>query len=331
NGRTALALGVGCYMSNDLSAAQKINKAVSVVVLVRSQRFDSYTLCSLTPDHLLGRLPLCSSGGLTDFEIDQKPVSVLHQRMRPVTQLGLFARPLAGQQTLGVGLRLMGVVTALLTVKVHPTVARVSLIFVPRSIFALGAKALETCPRLNQGPVDREMIVAHQLGFSRLSDHGVEKQSPHFVLHQPITILAKHRGIEALFLKLHVQKPAKQQIVAHLLAQLPLAPDRIQRHQQQRLQYLLRCHGGPSHVGIHPIKDLRQFPKLLIRHCFDPSQWMVARNTGLYENSANILACLSCVPRINTSEDTFGGDILTWPVIFRVKNIFQTRSFSATC
>ena len=57
NGRTALALGVGCYMSSDLSAAQKINKAVSVVVLVRSQRFDSYTLCSLTPDHLLGRLP----------------------------------------------------------------------------------------------------------------------------------------------------------------------------------------------------------------------------------------------------------------------------------
>src|SRR5262249_17899276 len=90
-----------------------------------------------------------------------------------------------------------------------------SLIFVPRSIFPLGAKALETCPRLNQGPVDREIIVAHQLGFSRLSDHGVEKQSPHFVLHQPITILANHRGIEALFLKLHVQKPAKQQIVAH--------------------------------------------------------------------------------------------------------------------
>src|SRR5262249_56101658 len=103
-----------------------------------------------------------------DFEIDQKPVSVLHQRMRPVTQLGLFARPLAGQQTLGVGLRLMGVVTALLTVKVHPTVARVSLIFVPRSIFALGAKALETGPPLNHGPPHRELISPHPLDFSRL-------------------------------------------------------------------------------------------------------------------------------------------------------------------
>ena len=40
NGRTALAPSVGCHMGNDLSAAQKINKAVSVVVLVRSQRFD---------------------------------------------------------------------------------------------------------------------------------------------------------------------------------------------------------------------------------------------------------------------------------------------------
>src|SRR5262249_42723505 len=42
----------------------------------------------------------------------------------------------------------------------------------------------------------------------------------------------------------------------------------------------------------HPIKDLRQFPKLLIRHCFDPSQWMVARNTGLYRKQCQH-TCLS--------------------------------------
>src|SRR5262245_15197083 len=81
--------------------AQKINKAVGVVVLVRSQRFDPHSFSSLAPDHLLGRLPFRRAPGLTDFEIDQKPVSVLHQRMCPVTQLGLFARPLAGQRTLG--------------------------------------------------------------------------------------------------------------------------------------------------------------------------------------------------------------------------------------
>jgi hypothetical protein len=118
NGRTALAPGVGCHMGNDLSAAQKINKAVGVVVLVRSQRFDPHSLSSLALDHLLGRLPLRRARGLTDFEIDQKPVSVLHQRMRPVTQLGLFARPLAGQQTLGIGLRFMGLVAAFLPVEV---------------------------------------------------------------------------------------------------------------------------------------------------------------------------------------------------------------------
>ena len=88
------------------------------------------------------------------------------------------------------------------------------------------------------------MIVAHQFVFSRLSDHGVEKQSPHLVFHQPITVLAKHRGIETRFLKLHVQKPAKQQIVAQLLAKLPLASDRIQPDEQQRFQYPLGAIDG---------------------------------------------------------------------------------------
>src|SRR5262245_4136566 len=36
------------------------------------------------------------------------------------------------------------------------------------------------------------------------------------------------------------------------------------------------------------------------------------------ENSANILACPSCVPRINASENTIGA-ILTYTVIFREK------------
>jgi hypothetical protein len=77
------------------------------------------------------------------------------------------------------------------------------------------------------------MLVAHQLGFARVTDHRVEKQPSYLVLHQPLTVLAKDRGIETFFLKLHVQKPAKQKIVAQLLAKLPLASHRVKRNQQQ--------------------------------------------------------------------------------------------------
>jgi len=41
------------------------------------------TPLSLALDHLLGRLPLRRARGLTDFEIDQKPVSGRHKCMRP--------------------------------------------------------------------------------------------------------------------------------------------------------------------------------------------------------------------------------------------------------
>lgn len=80
------------------------------------------------------------------------------------------------------------------------------------------------------------MIVAEQVGLPRLVDHGIEKQSPHFMFHQALAVLAKHRRIETLFLYLHVQKPAKQQVITQLLAELPLASDRIQRDEQQRFE-----------------------------------------------------------------------------------------------
>jgi len=61
NSRTALALGVGGDMGNDLAPAQEINKAVGVVVLVRSQRLKSHSLTSLPFDHLFSRFPLCGA------------------------------------------------------------------------------------------------------------------------------------------------------------------------------------------------------------------------------------------------------------------------------
>lgn len=45
--------------------------------------------------------PPRGSGSLTDFKIDQKLVSVLHQGMRPATQPSRLSGPLAHQTTSG--------------------------------------------------------------------------------------------------------------------------------------------------------------------------------------------------------------------------------------
>src|SRR5262245_34850605 len=64
------------------------------------------------------------------------------------------------------------------------------------------------------------------------------------------------------------------------------------------------------------------------------SGWSLGIRASI-ENSANILACPSCVPRINASENTIGA-ILTYTVIFREKisqsGVFQqpARSIQAS-
>src|SRR5262245_35711400 len=305
-------------MRENLSPAQKSHKVLRVITLIPAQTFHPDFFSSLTLEHSLGGFSLGAARGLTDFEVDQQPVSVLHQGMSPITQLGLFARPLTHQTTVGIGSRLMGLVAALLTMKIHPAIARISRSLISRSIVSFRPKTLKASPSLDQSPIDCKMIIAHQPGPSGLSDYGFKKQSPHLMRHQPLPILAEDRGVKTLFLKLHVQKPAKQKIVTQLLAKLPLAADRVKRDQQQRLQDLLRCHRGPSHLRIHPLKDLRQSRKLLVRHRFDASQWMVTRNTG-FDRKQRQHTCLSVLcPAHQRLRNTIGA-ILTYTVIFREK------------
>src|SRR5499433_717647 len=330
DGRSAFALGVGRHMRENLSPTQKTHKVLRVITLIGSQAFHPNSFSSLTLKQSLCGFSLCAARGLTDFEIDQQPVSILHQGMGPITQLGLFARPLTHQTTVGIGSGLMSLVAAFLTMKIHPTVARISWSFIPRPIFSFSSKTLKAGPGLDQSPIDCKMIVAHQPGPSSLSDYGFKKHSPHLVRHQPLTVLAEYRGVNTLFLKLHVQKPAKQKSVTQLLAKLPLAPDRVKRDQQQRLQYLLRCHRGPSHLGIHPVKDLRQSRKLLIRHRFDQSQWMVAWNTGL-DRKQRQHTCLSVLSPAHQRLRKYLRCHINIDGHFQSGKNFPTRSFSATC
>src|SRR4030095_10821571 len=330
NRRSASSLGIGCYMRDDLSASQKIHKPLSVIGFIGSHSFYPHAFSFLTLYHTLSRFPLCGASGLTDGKINQQAVAVLHQGMRRVTQLGFFARPFADQQTVGIGGGLMGVGFALLAVKVHPGITRISLIFTSRFLFAFGSKALQASPCLNESTVHRKMLCTHQSRVSGFSDHRVEEQTAHLVLHQSLAVLTEYRGIKTFFLKLHIQKPAKQKIIAQLLAKLPLASHRVECDQQQRLQDLLGRHRGPSNVGIHPIKYRRQSQELLIRHPFYPSQWMLPGNTGL-DRKQRQHTCLSVLGSVHQRLRRFFRPHTNIRSDSQSRKNVQIRSFSAAC
>jgi hypothetical protein len=94
DGRSSSSLGIGRHVRSNPSAAQKIDKVVGLIAFIGSQSFHPESLSSLTLEHPLGGFPLRAPRGLADFKINQQSVSILHQGMRPVTQLSLFARPL---------------------------------------------------------------------------------------------------------------------------------------------------------------------------------------------------------------------------------------------
>src|SRR5437764_5568890 len=118
-------------------------------------------------------------------------------------------------------------------------------------IVVLAAKALEAGPRLEQRPIDGEMLVGEEVGSARLRQDGMQERRGDVALQQPITILAERRRRPDRIVHPEVNEPAKQYAVVDLLHQQPLAADRVEILEQQRTEELLRRNRRAPDVGIH--------------------------------------------------------------------------------
>ena len=98
---------------------------------------------------------------------------MVHLHVARVAELGLLARPLAGQPRLRIGGRLVSGVAAPLAVKVHAGVAGIIRRGLPLVSFAL--EALVSGPRFDKRAVDGEMLVREQALRPGLLHHRVEK------------------------------------------------------------------------------------------------------------------------------------------------------------
>jgi len=169
------------------------------------------------------------------------------------------------------------VVLARLAAEVAPPV-------VVARLLVLGPKALHGRPRLEQCAVDAEVIAAHQVG--NLSSDREEERRRHVVLHQTRAVLGEGARVEGRLEHVHVEEPAEQQVVLELLAELPLASERVQRDEQRALQQPLRRDRRAAPLGVHRVEVRGQGVQRLVREPSDRPYGMVARDARLRADRA---------------------------------------------
>src|SRR5688572_33481951 len=98
-----------------------------------------------------------------DAQVDQKSVSVVHERLAAAAQLRFPTVALAHELRFGVRLRFVGLVGARRAAEVSPALA-VSVVSL------LGTEALERSPCLDERPVHAEVLRAEQVRSLGLLD-----------------------------------------------------------------------------------------------------------------------------------------------------------------
>jgi hypothetical protein len=92
---------------------------------------------------------------------------------------------------------------------------------------------------------------------------------------QPVLVLGEAGGVERWRLHVHVQEPFEEQVVLELLAELPLAANRVQGDQQATLEQVLGRDAGPAVGRVHGVEDRRQFRQGPVDDHLDPSQRVI--------------------------------------------------------
>ena len=107
---------------------------------------------------------------------------------------------------------------------------------------------------LDQRAIDGEVLAAHEALSPGALDDRAEEVRRDLVLEQALAVEREDRPVEDLLGHVHVEKPAVEQVVAELLAEHPLAPDTVERHQHARLQEPLGRDRGPSGRAEHAVE-----------------------------------------------------------------------------
>ncbi len=190
-----------------------------------------------------------------------------------------FARAFAQKPGLGIAGALMGRIAALQAMKVLPAVA------LARSLrrLLLRAKTLHARPSFDQRPIHAEVLVAEPAsGAGHFHDLGKENIR-RGMTEQPLLVLAKSTRVKerAEFVRINVQEPLKEQIIAQALAKLPVTADTVESREHPRAEQALRRDGSAPFVGIEIIEMTIQLGEDRAHQALDLADGMLLGNAAL--------------------------------------------------
>src|SRR3954451_9374945 len=113
---------------------------------------------------------------------------------------------------------------------------------------------------------------------------------------QSVAVLGEHRHVPHRRLDRQADEPAKQDVVAQLLHQLPLRADREERLQQQGPQQLLGWDRGPASQRVDLVELRRQTLQGCVHQRADLAQWMIRRHHRLRVYGAAQMTSLMIPP-----------------------------------
>lgn len=177
-------------------------------------------------DHGLGGLTFGVAIGLRHHRVDDETMAVVRQRVAHEAQLAACVLAFSIELRVRVGRRLMRLVAALLALEVA---AAGVVVF---SVLAL--EALVPGPRLDQRPVDAEVLARQPALLLCGAQHLIEELDDRVVLDQALAVLREDRGHPYRVIDGKADEPAEEHVVLRLLHQLTLGADAEQDLQQHR-------------------------------------------------------------------------------------------------
>src|SRR5262245_16031760 len=281
--RTAPPAGVLRNVWRHVPGAQIGDAALGVVTLVRAESERAEAPFARLVDELRHHISLGGTRCLTELKVHHQPVPILHQCVAGVTQASLFALALLSQHCLRISGALVRCIRATLAMEVDRRIARIVRRSAGRRTI-LATEALETSRGFDQRAVDREVLIAQQVSVVSLANHRIKELLANLVLQQALTIFRERRAIKVRLDHVHVEEPAILEVIVQLFTEGSLTADRVQAHQQRRLQQPLGWNRRPAILGIHLIEQRRQLPKRCVGYVLDRSQRMIEWNSRLQVN-----------------------------------------------
>jgi hypothetical protein len=103
----------------------------------------------------------------------------------------------------------------------------------------------------------------------------------HLGRQQPVAVLREHRWHPNRVINPETDEPAEQEVILHLLHQLPLGPDQEQDLEQAGPDQPLRCDQGAAEINIKTVKILIETGERVIHDLSDLAQRVSRRDAVL--------------------------------------------------